>query len=88
MKLTLQIRPVRLNKSVYFRVPSDIADLIGLEDDSRVSLTIDERSDRHLLIYSMLKTKQAEDASELEPYSLVEATLQPSSGSRLGSRLH
>ena len=54
-RLTLSIRPVKLNKSVYFRVPSDIVDLIGLENDSQVTLTIDEKNDRHLLIYSILK---------------------------------
>jgi len=84
--LTLEIRPVRLNKSVYFRVPSDIVDLIGLENDARVTLTIDERDDRHLLIYSVLKDKPMENGPE--SYSLTEAPLQTASGSRQGNRLH
>lgn len=53
--MTLSIRPVRLKRSVYFRVPNDIVDLIGLEDNSQVILTLEEKSDRHLLVYSVLK---------------------------------
>jgi antitoxin component of MazEF toxin-antitoxin module len=55
--MTLSIRPIRLKKSVYFRVPNDIVDLISLEDDSQVTLTLEERDDRHLLVYSVLKNK-------------------------------
>ena len=71
--LTLLIRPVRLKKSVYFRVPSDIVDLIGLEDDSQVALTLEEKDDRHLLIYSVIKTKPL--GMEPEPYALAQATV-------------
>jgi len=55
--LTLSIRPIRLKRSVYFRVPNDIVDLIGLEDDSQVILTLEEKSDRYLLVYSVFKNK-------------------------------
>ena len=72
--MTLSIRPVRLNKSVYFRVPSDIVDLIGLENDSQVSLTIEEEDDRHLLVYSVLKNKAIENASESESYPITHTT--------------
>ena len=65
------IRPVRLKKSVYFRVPNDIADLISLEDNSQVMLTLEERDDRHLLVYSVLKAKPLEDGSQPEPYPLA-----------------
>ena len=65
---------MRLNKSVYFRVPSDIVDLIGLENDSQVSLTIEEEDDRHLLVYSVLKNKTIENASEPEPYPITHTT--------------
>jgi hypothetical protein len=68
---------VRLNKSVYFRVPSDIVDLIGLENDSQVSLTIEEEADRHLLVYSVLKNKPLENAAEPEPYPLTTTTTRP-----------
>ena len=72
--MTLLIRPVRLKKSVYFRVPSDIVDLIGLEDDSQVALTLEEKDDRHLLIYSVIKTKPLGMGPEPEPYALAQAT--------------
>jgi antitoxin component of MazEF toxin-antitoxin module len=70
-RVTLSIRPVKLNKSVYFRVPSDIVDLIGLENDSQVTLTIDEKNDHHLLIYSILKKKPMGTPSEPAPYPLA-----------------
>ena len=76
--MTLSIRPVKLNKSVYFRVPSDIVDLIGLENDSQVTLTIDEKNDRHLLIYSILKKPTAGN-SVRDPYPLTQATIRPTS---------
>jgi len=40
---------------VYFRVPNDIVDLINLEDSSQVTLTLEQKSDRHLLVYSVIK---------------------------------
>jgi len=56
LKLTLSIRPVRLKRSVYFRVPNDIVDLINLEDNSQVTLTLEQENDRYLLVYSVLKS--------------------------------
>jgi len=53
--MTLSIRPIRLKRSVYFRVPNDIVDLINLEDDSQVTLTLEQENDRYLLVYSVLK---------------------------------
>jgi len=73
--LTLSIRPVRLKKSIYFRVPSDIVDLIGLEDNSQVALTLEEEDDRHLLIYSVIKPKPLGRGAEPEPYPLAHATV-------------
>jgi hypothetical protein len=64
-----------LKKSVYFRVPSDIVDLIGLEDDSQVALTLEEKDDRHLLIYSVIKTKPLGRGNEPELYPLAQATV-------------
>ena len=55
--MTLSIRPIRLRSSLYFRVPSDIVDLIGLEDNAEIHLTLQEKDDRHLLIYSVPKGK-------------------------------
>jgi len=73
--MTLSIRPVRLNKSVYFRVPNDIADLIGLEDDSQVTLTLEERNDRHLLMYCVLKARQPENGSRPQVYPIAPKNL-------------
>jgi len=63
--LTLSIRPIRLKRSVYFRVPNDIVDLISLEDDSKVTLALEEKNDRHLLVYSVIK-KLPENSTDLE----------------------
>ena len=63
-----------MKKSVYFRVPSDIVDLIGLEDNSQVSLTLEEKDDRHLLIYSVIKDKPLGRNLGAQPYPL-EATV-------------
>jgi hypothetical protein len=51
---------VKLKQSIYFRVPSNIADLIGLDPDADVSLTLREQDNRFLLIYSVNKIANAE----------------------------
>ena len=66
-----------MKKSVYFRVPSDIVDLIGLEDNSQVTLTLEEKDDRHLLIYSVIKDRASEGSPEPELYPLAQATITP-----------
>jgi hypothetical protein len=53
--LTLKIKPVKLRQSIYFRVPSDIANLIGLKSDAEVTLNLEEQEDRYLLTYTVLK---------------------------------
>jgi hypothetical protein len=58
--LTLKIRPVKLKQSIYFRVPSDIVDLIGLDSNADVTLTLREQDNRFLLIYSVNKLANAE----------------------------
>ncbi len=55
-KMTLRIRPVKLKQSVYFRVPSDIADLIGLDPNAEVTLNLEEQDEQFLLIYSVNKS--------------------------------
>lgn len=82
--MTLSIRPVRLKKSIYFRVPNDIVDLISLEDNSQVTLTLEEKGDRHLLIYSVLKVLPLED-DQPESHSLAVAMQQPSDPRRSSS---
>jgi antitoxin component of MazEF toxin-antitoxin module len=56
--MTLRIKPVRLNKSIYFRVPNDIADLLGIDQMTEVTLTLEHSSDNSLLIYSVKKSPQ------------------------------
>ena len=53
--LTLTIKPVKLKQSIYFRVPNDIADLIGIEADDQVTLTLKEDERQFLLTYSVGK---------------------------------
>jgi hypothetical protein len=64
-----------LKRSVYFRVPSDIVDLIGLEDNSQVVLTLEEKDDCNLLIYSVVKDRPLGTSPEPEPYPLAQATV-------------
>ena len=85
--MTLRIRPIRLYNSIYFRVPADIVDLIGLESDSEVTLTIEKLSDRHLLVYSVLGHKPAENAQEVPLYPIAGATPRSTGGIRLANRL-
>lgn len=51
-------------------MPNDIVDLIGLEDNSQVILTLEEKNDRHLLVYSVLKSKALDPGLEPETYPL------------------
>jgi hypothetical protein len=53
--MALKIRPIKVKQSVYFRVPNDIADLIGIERDSDVSLNLEETREEHLLVYRVKK---------------------------------
>ena len=62
-ELTLKIKPVKLKQSVYLRVPNDIADLIGVESDSEVTMNLEEQNDRFLLIYSVRKSHMADESA-------------------------
>ncbi len=53
--MTLTIRPVKLKQSIYFRVPNDIADLIGIVPDNDVTLTLKEDENQFLLTYAVGK---------------------------------
>jgi len=53
--MTLRIRPVKLKQSIYLRVPSDIANLIGMDSEAEVTLTIEEQNHQFLLVYSVRK---------------------------------
>jgi len=54
-EMTLVIKPVRLNKTVYIRVPNDLVDLIGLTNEDAFNLTFKETEEEFRLIYSMQK---------------------------------
>jgi len=53
--LTLKIKPVKLNKSIYVRVPNDIADLIGLDQLAELIFNLEDNGDEFSLIYSAKK---------------------------------
>jgi hypothetical protein len=53
--LALKIKPVRLNKSIYVRVPNDIADLIGIDGETDVTLRLQDAEEELFLIYAIRK---------------------------------
>ncbi len=53
--LALKIRPVRLNRSIYVRVPNDIADLIGIDGEADVTLRLQNTEEEFFLIYAVRK---------------------------------
>jgi hypothetical protein len=84
-EVTLSVRPVKLNKSIYLRVPNDIADLIDINQQGEVTLSFEQEDDRFLLIYSV--RKQATVAAALtssgsshEGYDRVEIVSRPKHG--------
>jgi hypothetical protein len=54
--MTLRIKPVKLNQTIYFRVPNDIADLFGIDSNAEVTLNIEENDDKFLLKYNVTKS--------------------------------
>lgn len=54
----MKIRPVKLNKSIYVRVPNDIADLIGVDGQTDVTLRLQDAGEEFFLIYSVRKAMQ------------------------------
>lgn len=54
--MPLKIKPVRLNRSIYVRVPNDIADLIGIAGEADITLRVQDSAEEFLLIYSIRKT--------------------------------
>ena len=53
--MTLKIQPVMLGRSIYLRVPNDIADLIGVNPDANFTMKLVEHEEEFLLIYSVTK---------------------------------
>ena len=54
--MTLRIKPIKLNQTIYFRVPNDIADLVGIDSNAYVTLSIEEHEDNFLLKYNVTKS--------------------------------
>ena len=55
--MPLLIRPVKMNKSIYVRVPNDIAHIIGLDNQVEVSFSFEDIGDELRLIYSLDKSR-------------------------------
>jgi hypothetical protein len=55
--MTLLIRPVKMNKSIYVRVPNDIAHIIGLDNRVEVSFSFEDKGNELHLIYSLDKSQ-------------------------------
>ena len=53
----MRIKPVRLKQTVYFRVPNDIVDLIGIDPDAEVTLNLEEHENEFLLKYAVMKPR-------------------------------
>ena len=55
--MPLLIRPVKMNKSIYVRVPNDIAHIIGLDNQVEVSFSFEDNENQLRLIYSLNKSR-------------------------------
>lgn len=64
--MTLKIRPVKLKQSIYLRVPSNIADLIGMDAEAQVTLRIEEQNEQFLLVYAVRKQPDTARTSSSE----------------------
>ena len=53
--MALKIKPVRLNRSIYVRIPNDIADLAGIDGDADITLRVQDSGEEFSLIYSIRK---------------------------------
>jgi hypothetical protein len=67
--MALKIKPVRLNKSIYVRVPNDIADLIGINGEADVTLKFQDAGEEFFLIYVVHKVTPGPDSQLPVPYA-------------------
>jgi len=81
--MPLLIRPVKMNKSIYVRVPNDIAHIIGLDNQVEVSFSFQDVGNELRLIYSLDKSKPNREehpkttpAVNLNPAITVKPTVQ------------
>jgi len=68
--LPLRIRPMKLKRSIYLLVPSSIADLIDIDPEAEITLRIEEKDHRFLLIYDLRKSCITGDIEELNPLQM------------------
>ena len=73
--MTLLIRPVKMNKSIYVRVPNDIAHIIGLDNQVEVSFSFEDNDNQLRLIYSLSKSKVAQHTNDpmVDPHTTLVA---------------
>jgi hypothetical protein len=64
--MALRIRPVKLKQSIYLRVPSNIVDLIGMDGDAEVTMTLGEQDDQFILSYQVAKSKLQRLSSQVQ----------------------
>ena len=69
--MPLLIRPVKMNKSIYVRVPNDIAHIIGLDNQVEVSFSFEDIGDQLRLIYSLNKSTNEHQQPENNPTAHV-----------------
>ena len=62
--MPLLIRPVKMNKSIYVRVPNDIAHLIGLDNQVEVSFSFEDNANQLRLIYSLNRNSANNPAAD------------------------
>ena len=55
-----------LKQSIYLRVPSNIADLIGMDAGADVTMTLGEDEDQIILKYSVAKSKVQSLSREMQ----------------------
>ena len=49
-----------LNKSIYVRIPNDIVDLIGIDKDAELELTLETSGNDVSLVYSVKRSTNIE----------------------------
>jgi hypothetical protein len=79
--MTLLIRPVKMNRSIYVRVPNDIAHIIGLDNKTEVTFSFEDTSGEFHLIYSLNKTSAQPQNQQLNnpPTNDTKSEIVPSS---------
>lgn len=75
--MPLLIRPVKMNKSIYVRVPNDIAHIIGLDNQVEVSFSFEDTGKELHLIYLLIKSRARSDQPEENRTAITKPSDQP-----------